>query len=220
MILSLSFACGSQSEDDTHQAASTNDEQEEANNNGSNFEETMNDLWAEMDSIAESNILPFAPSEKVNRKPNGDLNKLNTYNYKDVFEYAFPEPAEFEEIQKEDHMTYAASLIIEGKVYAITVDDYTADPSIEIDKGFTNFIHKGKINHMGGKFDDSKEIKMAEGQDCAYACYSHQMGDNTYYNDYLTYGIEHYIIHLTVTSKLDYEAANKVQQFVDGFKIL
>jgi hypothetical protein len=212
-LLYFAFAC----EQNTENPNSIDEYESAETFNNTDFENKVSDLWENTDE--DSTTLGFNPFASVARIENGELNALNPYDYQGVFSFVFPIEPEFKELPKEDHTTYSVSVIAGGKIYAIAVDDYTALPDADIDKGFTNFIHNAKIKHMGGSAEQTKVLNSEKGVTALYSCYTHEMNGSIFYNDYVTYGIENYIIHFTITSKLRYEAANKVQQFIDGFEL-
>lgn len=212
-LLFFAFACNEASENpnsiDDYESVETID--------NSQFEDKVSDLWE--NSNENSSLGDFIAINTVSRIDNGELNSLESYDYNEIFSFVFPSEPEFKELPKEDHVTYSASVIEGGKIYAVTVDDYTKLTDAVIDKGFTNFIHNAKIKHMGGTSEKTEVLASDKGFTALYSCYYHEMNGSVFYNDYVTYGIEDYIIHFTVTSKLYYEAANKVQQFIDGFEL-
>lgn len=190
----------------------------------SEFEKSMNELQAEMeanlDSAMSSLRIDFEPSSMVDRYTNEEPLEFKDQNWDGSFYFLFPVEPEFNETEKDDHTTFTASEIVSGTIYEVSIEDYQELGEEVIDEGFTEFIHKGLVDHMGGDVFEYQYLNTDDGSFGFYSCYTYDLGEHSYMVDHVTYGFYDKMVHLIVTSRPKCESSTRVTEFIEGFEIV
>lgn len=173
------------------------------------------------DILGHNELKAFEPYDKVDRYVTDDLNHFQSYKFKDLFEFAYPEEPVFEQTEKDGYQSHQVSTVHNGTIYSIEVLDYSKDEAFEHDLGFVQFTHNEYIEYLDGmKIGHETFIETMYGLKGYYSYYSFDSEDKTYKEDLLTLGFDNYLLMVQVTSRPKYEAKSKVQEFVNAIKLL
>lgn len=227
LIFSLSLtlvACNSGTEENSN-SEDSNLDVEENDEMLSDFENSMNQIREEMevsaDSMLEAMKIEFAPNMDIAERYNNTAPlEFEDQNWDGSFYFLYPEKPEFKETAKDDHTTFTASTIEKGTIYEVSIEDYSELGEEAIDAGFTEFIHNGLVQHMGGTSIKTDYLKTENGSFGIYSCYNYTLGEHTYCTDHVTYGFYDKMVHLIVTSRPKFESESRVLEFINGFEIV
>ena len=217
--LSLFYSCGEGAENES-------ENQETTITNGSSESDTTTELFTLSSDKTWDDILgngetePFQPFDKVKRYATDDLNHFNVYQFKDIFEFAFPEEPTFETTEKDGYQSHQISKVHNGTIYSIEVLDYTLVDSFEHDMGFVKYTHKDYIKFINGAGGSENYVETMYNLEGYYSYYEFETNDQTYMEDLLTLGFDKYLLMIQITSRPKYEAQSKVQEFVNALKLL
>lgn len=195
---------------------SCGDSNSDSNTNQSNNTIETNEETQDFEVSDNASSSSWTIFDGVERYSSTDSPGLSKYEYNDLFDFAFPVEPEFEEVPKEDHTNYQISKVHNGSIYDVTVEDYSNQPG-EVDNGYAVFVHDSYVEFMEGQSLHSSEINLSEEVFGIYSVYEYSFNDKDYKVDHITWRKGDYLVHLTLTSRPNFESTVVVSEFFNGF---
>ncbi|MCB9224530.1 MAG: hypothetical protein H6582_10165 [Crocinitomicaceae bacterium] len=208
--LTLLFSCSGNTEESSNHSS---------NDDNDAIEDIVDELFDDDTKVGEE----FKVFEGVERYDNDNQLGFDSYDFQGVFEFTFPVEPEFEEeliFDKYGYDKYSASKVYEGTIYKVVVEDYSKNESKVIDDMEVYIGHSSNWEYIGGVLKNSVDVVLPNGLKAKYATYTWDLDDKTYCEDLITVGLKHHIVYFFVTSRPNFETAQKINEFISGFKVL